>query len=135
MEIQLNTQMMTYFCVAYGPANVSLDLPAKPSAFRRTNPLGDISRPVQGIYMVHRDLDASVAIGITQPIEKSDAASRSELQRGDPSGRVRIGRFHATAEQAMQEMKDKWASLQAAGMVYAEVCCMEVSAPAAAPAQ
>ena len=48
---------------------------------------------------------------------------------------MRIGRFHATAEQAIQEMKDKWAALQAAGMVYAEVCCMEVSAALTAPAQ
>lgn len=129
----MNSQMMTYFCVAYGPSSVTLEPAAQPGAFRRANPMGDVSRPVQGITMIHRDIDAPVAIGISQPLEKSDAETRSRLQAGDPSGRVRIGRFHATAEQAIQEMKDKWGALQAAGMVYAEVCCMEVSAPATAP--
>jgi hypothetical protein len=76
-----------------------------------------------------------VAVGITQCLEKSSVAPRDELQVGDPEGRVRIGRFHATADQAIREMKEKWAQLQAAGMVYAEVCCMEVSAAFTAPAQ
>ena len=134
----MNSQMMTYFCVAYGPASVSFDTGARanPGAFRRANPLGrDSLQPVAGIVMIHRDIDAPVAVGITQCLEKSGVAPRDELQVGDPEGRVRIGRFHATADQAIREMKEKWAQLQAAGMVYAEVCCMEVSAALSAPAQ
>ena len=131
----MNSQMMTYFCVAYGPSSVSFDAPAQHGAFRRANPLGTASKPVSGIMMVHRDIDAPVAVGITQCLEKSNVAARDELQVGDPEGRVRIGRFHATADQAIREMKEKWANLQAAGMVYAEVCCMEVSAAHTAPAQ
>ncbi|QJR10669.1 hypothetical protein DSM104443_01736 [Usitatibacter rugosus] len=135
----MNSQMMTYFCVAYGPSSVTLDSrgASTASTFRRANPLGAgaAAGPVAGIVMIHRDIDAPVAIGISQPLEKSDAARRSELQKGDPEGRVRIGRFHATADQAIQEMKDKWAALQAAGMVYAEVCCVEVSAALGAPAR
>ena len=76
--------------------------------------------PIPGVAMIHRNIDAPVAVGISQCLEKGDvAAPREELQKGDPDGRVRIGRFHASAEQAIQEMKDKWAALQAAGMVYA----------------
>ena len=134
----MNSQMMTYFCVAYGPASVSFDANAfdNPSAFRRANPLGgDTVKPVAGIVMIHRDIDAPVAVGISQCLEKPNLAARDELQVGDPAGRVRIGRFHATADQAIREMKEKWAALQAAGMVYAEVCCMEVSAAQTAPAQ
>ena len=132
----MNSQMMTYFCVAYGPSHVSFDGNERtPGAFRRGNPLGrEGARPVAGIMMIHRDIDAPVAVGITQCIEKSNVAPRDELQVGDPAGRVRIGRFHATADQAIREMKEKWATLQAAGMVYAEVCCMEVSAALTAPA-
>ena len=134
----MNSQMMTYFCIAYGPASVNLDLAVQEPAgsFRRANPLGSVTKPVAGIGMIHRNIDAPVAVGISQCLEKADvAAPREELQKGDPDGRVRIGRFHATAEQAIQEMKDKWAALQSAGMVYAEVCCMEVSAALTAPAR
>jgi hypothetical protein len=131
----MNSQMMTYFCVAYGPSSVSFDPPPQAGAFRRANPLGDSTRPVAGVMVVHRDIDAPVAVGISQCIEKSNVAPRDELQVGDPAGRVRIGRFHATADQAIREMKEKWAALQAAGMVYAEVCCVEVSAALTAPAQ
>lgn len=133
----MNSQMMTYFCVAYGPASVNLDTSAeaRPGAFRRASPFGSGTKPLPGVMMIHRDIDAPVAVGISQCIEKSDVAPRDELQVGDPQGRVRIGRFHATADQAIREMKEKWASLQAAGMVYAEVCCMEVSAALTAPAQ
>ncbi len=134
----MNSQMMTYFCVAYGPSSVSLEDhgTVAQGEFRRANPLGaSAAGPVAGIVMVHRDIDAPVAIGISQPVEKADAARRSELQKGDPQGRVRIGRFHATADQAIQEMKEKWATLQGAGMVYAEVCSMEVSAALGSPAR
>ena len=132
----MNSQMMTYFCVAYGPASVSLDPTdnVRTGAFRRADPLGaGFEKPVASVIMIHRDIDAPVAVGISHCLEKPEIAPRSDLQKGDPSGRVRIGRFHATADQAIHEMKDKWTALQAAGMVYAEVCCMEVSA-ALAPA-
>lgn len=133
----MNSQMMTYFCVAYGPASVKFDAPtSQAGVFRRGNPFGSGTKPLPGVMMVHRDIDAPVAIGITQCLERDlTGAAREEFQKGDPQGRVRIGRFHATAEQAIQEMKDKWAALQAAGMVYAEVCCMEVSAALNAEAQ
>lgn len=131
----MNQQMMTYFCVAYGPASVALDAPvSEASAFRRGNPYGAGTKPLPAVFMVHRDIDAPVAVGIV-PCLDTTGAEKSDLQQGDPEGRVRIGRLHATAEQAIQEMKGKWAALQAAGMVYAEVCCMEVSAAFAAPAQ
>jgi hypothetical protein len=133
----MNKQMMTYFCVAYGPASVALDtpVPAK-SAFRRGNAYGSGTKPLPAINMIHRDIDAPVAVGIVPCLERDTAGvAHSDLQQGDPDGRVRIGRFHASAEQAIQEMKEKWAALHAAGMVYAEVCCMEVSAAFAAPAQ
>jgi hypothetical protein len=133
----MNKQMMTYFCVAYGPASVALDTPAPAaSAFRRGNPYGSGTKPLPAIFMVHRDIDAPVAVGIAPCLERdTTGAAASDLQQGDPSGRVRIGRLHATAEQAIEEMKGKWAALQAAGMVHAEVCCMEMSAAFAAPAQ
>lgn len=133
----MNQQMMTYFCVAYGPASVALDTPAPAaSAFRRGNPYGSGTKPLPAIYVIHRDIDAPVAVGIAPCLERDTAGvATSDLQQGDPSGRVRIGRLHATADQAIQEMKDKWAALHAAGMVYAEVCCMEVSTAFAAPVQ
>jgi len=129
--------MMTYFCVAYGPASVELDAPPSgASTFRRGNPYGSGTKPLPAVYMVHRDIDAPVAVGIASCLERgTEGVAISELQQGDPSGRVRIGRLHATAEQAIEEMKGKWAALQAAGMVHAEVCCMEMSAAFAAPAQ
>ena len=125
----MNKQMMTYFCVAYGPATVALDTPAPAaSAFRRGNAYGSGTKPLPAIGMVHRDIDAPVTVGIVPCLERDTAdLASAELQQGDPGGRVRFGRFHATADQAIREMKEKWATLQAAGMVYAEVCCMEVS--------
>lgn len=132
----MNQQMMTYFCVAYGPASVALDAPASTSsAFRRGNPYGSGTKPLPAVFTIHRDIDAPLAVGIAPCLERDTGAATSDLQQGDPSGRVRIGRLHATADQAIQEMKDKWAALQAAGMVYAEVCCMELSAAFTAPAQ
>ena len=84
----MNSQMMTYFCVAYGPASVSFDARRLRGrgAFRRAQPLGvgrEAASP--GIIMIHRDIDAPVAVGISQCLEKSDvAAPRDELQKGDP---------------------------------------------------
>ena len=62
-------------------------------------------------------------------------ASATDLQLGDPRAACASAASIATADQAIGEMKEKWAALQAAGMVYAEVCCMEVSAALTAPAQ
>ncbi len=126
----MNAQMMTYFCVAYGPSSAGLDAPAavESGKFRRADPAGTGQKPAR-VSMIHRDIDAPVAVGISQCLETAPAgASATDLQLGDPQGRVRIGRFHPTAEEAIEDMKRRWPGLQAAGMVYAELCCMEVSA-------
>ena len=120
----MKSNVNAFFCVAYGPTP---DENSSAPGFRRANAFGGIGKPLPAVMMIHRDIDAPVAVGISRPVEASGPERRAELQKGDPKGRVRIGRFHATIEQAVQEMKESWASMQAAGMVYAEVCCMEVS--------